>query len=330
MIPKQSRVVDAGWIRMVDASASTNAGRAVTLRIACIGEAMVELSLDAALDSARIGFAGDALNTAIYLRRELGPDATVAFVSAIGTDALSDRMAAMIAAEGVDTAHLARDPTRSTGLYAIRTDPDGERHFSYWRDTSAARAMFAGTDPFAVLDRFDVLLLTATSFAILPPDTRVALLDRIATFRRRGGLFAFDSNYRPRLWGAVQEARVFIERVWRATDIALPSVDDEMAIFDDRTTTDVLARLRHWGVRRGALKCGALGPLALSGVGEDQTFAAADRVADTTAAGDSFNAGYLAAILSGKDEAMALRSGHACAVKVIGHRGAIVPIASWR
>ncbi len=301
----------------------------MTLRIACIGEAMVELSLEASLESARIGFAGDALNTAIYLRRELPPAATVAFISAIGSDALSDRMAAMIAAEGVDTTHLARDPNRGTGLYAIRTDRSGERHFSYWRDTSAARAMFEGPDAFAVVDRFDVIVLTAISLAILPVPTRDLLLDRIAAFRATGGLFAFDSNYRPRLWSGPDEARTVIGRVWCMTDIALPSLDDEMAIFGDADEGAVLSRLQGCGAIRGALKRGPRGPVALSGSAGAQTFAAAERVIDTTAAGDSFNAGYLAAILTGGDEAAALQQGHACAIKVIGHRGAIVPLAQW-
>lgn len=46
---------------------------------------------------------------------------------AIGIDALSDRMAETITADGVDISHLARNPHRTTGLYAIRTDPAGER-----------------------------------------------------------------------------------------------------------------------------------------------------------------------------------------------------------
>ncbi len=301
----------------------------MTMRIACIGEAMVELSLDPTLDGARIGYAGDALNAAIYLRRELPATATVAFVSAIGTDALSDRLATTIGDEGIDTTHLARNPHRTTGLYAIRTDPLGERQFSYWRDTSAARAMFEGPDPFAVLDGFDVVLMTAISLAILPPDTRTALFHHIAAFRHRGGLFAFDSNYRPRLWSGLPEARATIEAAWRVTDIALPSVDDEMAVFGDRTADKVIARLRQWGIRRGALKCGAHGPVSLSGHAPDQTYPKAPQVTDTTAAGDSFNAGYLAGILTGQQEPSALMAGHTCAAKVIAHRGAIVPKALW-
>ena len=45
---------------------------------------------------------------------------------------------------------------------------------------------------------------------------------------------------------------------------------------------------------------------------------------DSTAAGDSFNAGYLSAWLSGAECAAAIAAGHALSRRVIRHRGALV------
>ena len=50
---------------------------------------------------------------------------------------------------------------------------------------------------------------------------------------------------------------------------------------------------------------------------------------DTTAAGDSFNAGYLSAILSGASGVDAMQAGHDLALRVIGQRGAIIPADNW-
>lgn len=155
----------------------------------------------------------------------------------------------------------------------------------------------------------------------------MALLDRISGFRQRGGRFAFDANYRPRLWVTRDGAREAVEKAWRSCDIALPSVDDEMALFGDPDAAAVQHRLRGWGVRQGALKCGAAGPLSF-GASVIGTFPAVGRVVDTTAAGDSFNAGYLAANLTGATEVEALQRGPAFARLVIGHPGAIVPKAA--
>ena len=295
------------------------------LRIACLGEAMIELSLDG--DIAHLGFAGDTLNTAIYLRRALPAPHEVAFVSAVGRDALSDRLVARVAGEGVATGLLARHPDRIAGAYAITTDAAGERSFVYWRETSAARTMFtpgSAVQP-ASLDPFDVLHLSAITLAILTPDARAALMAWLPGWRARGGRVAFDSNYRPRLWPDVATARAAVTAMWRQADIGFPSVDDEIALFGDADADAVLARIEGCGVGTGALKCGPEGPRPIGARLPGATYAPAARVVDTTAAGDSFDGGFLAAHLTGADLAEALQAGHALASEVIGHRGAIIP-----
>ncbi len=300
------------------------------MKIACVGEAMVEVALTGPDGAARVGFAGDVLNTAIYLRRALPAIYEVAFVSMIGRDSLSDRMAEFIAAEGVSTTHLARHPQRVPGLYTISTDAAGERSFAYWREASAARLMFSDPAALLALSGFDVIYLSAITLAILPTQARDLLFAVIDALRAKGGRLVFDSNYRPRLWSSVDEARGVVEQAWRRCDLALPSVDDEMALFGDAGPARVQARLAGWGVRQGALKCGAVGPLPLGGDWAlPVQFAAAARVVDTTAAGDSFNGGYLGAYLTGASPEVAAMTGHATAGAVLQHRGAIVPAALW-
>lgn len=296
------------------------------MRVACIGEAMVELSLDASGRQAQVGFAGDTLNTAIYLKRA-APSLHVSYVTRLGRDGLSAQLKGFVEAEGIETRDIEHSETRQVGLYAISTDPAGERSFSYWRGQSAARQMFQAADgyDFAALDSYDALYLSAISLAILPDDARAALLDWMRGF---GGQVVFDSNFRPALWEGPDAARDRITEMWRRADIGLPSVDDEMAAFGDAGPdagpNAVLGRLRALGLREGALKCGAGGPVSLSApVAQD--YPEAERVVDTTAAGDSFNGGYLAARWTGASQAEALMAGHKLAAYVVGHKGAIAP-----
>jgi len=298
------------------------------LSIACVGEAMIELSDNALPDTATLRFAGDTLNAAIYLRRTLGAEHRVSYVTVLGRDGFSDRMVAFIASEGIATDAILRHPDRLPGIYAISVDGAGERSFAYWRDQSAARTLF-DPDSGPALDSlagFDVVYLSGITLAILPEAVRGALLDWIAGYRADGGRFAFDSNYRPRLWGSAGEAREWIERAWRLCDIALPSLDDEMSLFCEPDMAAVLARFAGYAPAVGVLKCGAAGPLPLSACDPAPgVFAPARCVVDTTAAGDSFVGAFLASHLSGAGLAEAMQAGHDLAVRVIGHRGAILP-----
>lgn len=287
-------------------------------RVACIGEAMIELSLDGT--AAQVGVAGDTLNTAIYLHRS-APELTVDYITCLGDDPFSDRIADFIEGQGIGTQHIRRLEGRAPGLYAITTSPDGERTFTYWRNDSAARRLFqiGNAFDFSALEGYDVLYLSAITLAILPPHVRQGLRGWLAESPVR---LAFDSNYRPRLWESPHAARSTIADFWPLADIALPSIDDEMDLHGE-SAEGVMARFAaHRGV--GALKRGAAGPLSI-GETVEQAYPAAAQVIDTTAAGDSFNGGYLAALLSGEDQASALLAGHALAARVVGYPGAIIP-----
>ena len=283
-------------------------------RVACIGEAMIEMSLNG--DSAALGVAGDTLNTAVYLKRS-APEIEVDYITRLGSDPFSDRIKTFIASEGIGTAAIGVDPVAAPGLYAITLGEGGERSFTYWRSASAARQLFADGD-FSVLEGYDLVYLSGISLAILPHAVRLEL---IAYLKGSGLRIAYDNNHRPRLWTA-QEAHEVTSAFWGFADIPLPSIDDEIAVFGgDEAETRARFSTTH-GL--GAMKCGADGPFSI-GAQVNQSYPPADRVVDTTSAGDSFNGGYLAARLQGMTQTDALRAGHDLAAKVVGYRGAIIP-----
>jgi 2-dehydro-3-deoxygluconokinase len=284
-------------------------------RIACIGEAMIELSMDG--DQAHLAVAGDTLNTAIYLKRSW-PDVAVDYVTCLGQDMLSKRIVEFIAANDLGHANIQRIAHKSPGLYAINTAPDGERSFTYWRGDSAARQMFSDAD-FRVLEQFDGLYLSGITLAILPQNIRLALLEWLYAAPVQ---VIFDSNYRAYLWEDRATAQKIIAAFWQRADIALPSIDDEMDLFGE-TETQIAQRF-FTQAKSGALKRGARGPLSL-GEPVDAQYEPVTEVLDTTAAGDSFNGGYLGALLAGKGQAAALQAGHAMAARVVQFRGAIIP-----
>lgn len=292
--------------------------------VLCIGEAMVELTLSPDQpDKAGLGYAGDTLNTAIYIRRS-DPDIRVCYATKVGGDAISDRMVDFIRSEEIDTTYIYRSETRVPGIYSISTDEAGERSFTYWRALSAAKTLLQTPGLTRdVLGTFDLVYLSGITLAILTATDRQLLLDWLADYRSHGGRVAFDSNYRPSLWRDRAEAQHVVSAALRVTDIALSGLEDEKELFGDADQSAILTRIKNLGVTSGALKRGHLGPLGLGG-GRIET-KPAPVVIDSTAAGDSFNAGFLARLLCGGSEQETLQAGHDLANRVLAHRGAIMP-----
>jgi len=306
-----------------------------------IGECMIELQRDGSGLAYRFG--GDTLNAAVYLARLIDREKfAVAYVTALGTDAISGEMCAAWEKEGIATQWVQRLPDKLPGMYMIETDPDGERRFHYWRNDSAARYWLTGPQAPAVREALSAapyIYLSGISLAILSPTDRELLFDTIAACRQRGGKVVFDNNYRPRLWPDRKTAVASYRRVLEMTDIALLTLDDEEALYGtaatdlttastvEAATESAITRARLLGVREVVVKRGAASCIVQAG--EQRFEAEPERVAavvDTTAAGDSFGAAYLAVRLAGGAALDAARAGHRLAATVIQHRGAIIPI----
>jgi 2-dehydro-3-deoxygluconokinase len=298
-------------------------------RVASVGECMIELRHRSPTEL-ELAYGGDTLNFAVYLTRlTRDQGARVDYVTALGDDTYSDGMLAMWQAEGVGTELVARLPGRLPGLYTIRVDERGERSFTYWRSNSAARDMLKDGRAERlgkVLTGYDLLYLSGITLSILDPPQRQALMAIADAVRAAGGRVAFDSNYRPVGWPDRAAAQRAVDETLTRTDIALPTLEDEQALFGVPDAPALADRLHRLGVAEVAIKLGPEGCFLSSAAFTGKVPAEkVGEVVDSTAAGDSFNAGYLAARLLGATPEMAGRLGNRLAARVIAHRGAIIP-----
>ncbi len=279
-------------------------------------------------DCYRMGFAGDTFNTAWYGRRLLPDNWSVGYGTCVGTDSTSDRMVAFMQAAGVDTGAIRRLPGQTVGLYMIHLR-DGERGFSYWRGQSAARDL--ADDPVwlrHIMADADVIYFSGITLAVLADGTRDALCTALATARRAGKHIVFDTNMRPRLWPGLDAMRAGIMAGAGVADIVLPSFDEEAETFGDTSQAQTAARYAGAGAGLVIVKNRAEPLLALADRSDEMWFSPSRvaMVADTTAAGDSFAAGFMARYFNGATLDEAVQLAMTTAAQVVQENGALVPI----
>ncbi len=297
--------------------------------IASLGECMIEVTTG---DDGRLQqhYGGDTLNTAVYLARLLPrPITTVDYVTVLGDDPFSRAMLDEWSREGLGIGLVRVLKGRLPGLYWIVTNEQGERSFYYWRREAPARSLVSGQNKQNLTERlaaYQLVYLSGITLAILSNRDRARLLHVLEEIRSRGVRIVFDTNFRLNLWRTVKQAREWIDAVSNLVDVAVVSFDDQRAMFTDAAPVETCSRLASHGIGEIVVKNGA-GPCTISADGHTASVATSSliEVADTTAAGDSFNAAYIAARLSGVGVEEAARAGHNLAQKVIGYHGAILP-----
>lgn len=299
-------------------------------RVACIGECMIELKQAQGNGQPGLysrGYGGDTLNTSVYLARL---DVGVDYITALGDDSLSDEMLAGWAAEGVGTGRVLRLPGKLPGLYMIETDAKGERRFFHWRENSAARRLMDVPETGDILNSlsgYDLVYLSAITLSLYNEDGRRRLFAALGHARESGTRVAFDTNFRARGWPDLEIARAVYRDAFAAANIVLASTEDLLPLFAGESNDGLMAQISSPEV---VLKLSepASSLRFEGGSHEVKAEPIAAPVVDTTAAGDSFAAAYLAARLEGAAPIDAARAGHRLAGVVVCHPGAIIPRAA--
>lgn len=278
-------------------------------------------------------FAGDTYNVALYLARYAASDFTVQYATALGSDDLSRAMMRQWRQEGLDLSVVTQLTDSTVGEYWITLDDDGERHFRYNRSMSAARQMLVNMESYQTIcqaiEHADTIYLSAVTLAILAHDCRQTLYALLESARARGADVVMDNNYRAALWSSADECRSTLQQFEQVISLALYSLDDAREMYQqpglsaEKLISDV-------NVPQAVIKAGLEGYwlATKSNKIEHVSVKPVSNVVDSTAAGDSFNAGFLLGRLQGLSMAMCGDYGYTLAATVVQHAGAIVPRAA--
>lgn len=274
----------------------------------------------------RLGYAGDTFNTAWYMR-QLRPDREVSYFSAVGTDDLSVDMLRFMDEAGIGRTHVSQVRERNLGLYMISLQ-EGERSFSYWRDHSAARLLADDDAALAsAMDSVDVIYFSGITLAILNEAGQNTLIGALRDARSKGRTIAYDPNLRPRMWPDADAMLHAVSRGAEVSNIVLPSFEDEATHFGDADPQATIQRYARAGATSVIVKNGN-DPVHFLHDGETGSVAVPPvaRIIDTTSAGDSFNAGYLATLGTELPVAERIALANSVAGQVVGGKGALVPL----
>jgi 2-dehydro-3-deoxygluconokinase len=212
----------------------------------------------------------------------------------------------------------------------IQTDDKGERRFFHWRDSAAARSLMDLPETPEILNSlsgYEVIYLSAITLSLYGGEGRARLFAAIKRAREAGSRFAFDTNFRARGWPDLDVARAVYREAFELADIVLASTEDLRPLYSGESNEALLARIPGAEVALKLSEPASI--LRLEGVPYPIKAKPVEAsVVDTTAAGDSFAAAYVAARLVGTDPIAAARAGHRLAGVVVCHPGAIIPRAA--
>ncbi len=290
-------------------------------QIVCLGEALVEFN-EREPGLFQLGFGGDTSNCAIAATRQ---GASVAYVSAVGRDDFGDRLLELWRREGVDARHVARSEAHPTGHYFVTHGPGGHA-FSYHRAGSAASRMGPSDLPRELIEQAEVLHVSGISQAI-SASAREAVDAAIAMASQAGVRVSYDTNLRLKLW-PLERAREVIHAALARADIALPGLDDALALTGLERPEAIVDFYRALGPGIVALSLGAGGVLVSAGDRREHVPGHRVSAVDATGAGDTFDGAFLAMLVAGADPFTAARHANAAAALATTGYGAVAPMPS--
>ncbi|MGP3695818.1 carbohydrate kinase family protein [Rhodobacter sp. NSM] len=258
--------------------------------ILCCGEALIDMlpRETAAGEAAFAPYAGGAVfNTAIALGR-LG--APAGFFSGLSTDLFGIQLAETLAASQVSTEFCARSD-RPTTLAFVRL-VEGQATYAFYDENTAGR-LLAPEDLPDLPDSVSTLFFGGISLVNEPAAATYEALMACEAPRR---VTMLDPNIRPGFITDPDAYRARIGRMIALADIVKLSDEDLHWLEGPGEVVSLARRLLDRGPKLVLITEGAAGARAVTATQNRFCAATPVRVADTVGAGDTFNAGALAAL----------------------------------
>jgi len=209
----------------------------------------------------------------------------------VGADLTGDQLCAALVAQGVGTAALSRHPTEGTGTSVIALAPDGERSVLY---VNGANALF---DLDAVPDEWlrGRRVVSVGSVFVLPRFTGAAVARLFARARTHGATTVFNV-----CWDDEGRGLPFLAPALAEADIFILSAEEGRQLTGRDDPADILRALEKRTRGAVVVTLGSDGCLVRGACSLERIPAVPVTATDCTGAGDSFVAGFIAGLITGR------------------------------
>ena len=139
---------------------------------------------------------GGAPCNVLAMLKKLGKEC--AFIGKVGCDRFGYELKEVVEEAGICTDGLLFDQDARTTLAFVKTAPNGDRSFSFYRNPGADMMLTAQELPLDIIKNTRVFHFGTLSMT--HPGVREATKKAVAAAKEAGALISFDPNLRPMLW----------------------------------------------------------------------------------------------------------------------------------
>ncbi len=251
---------------------------------------------------------GKGANQAVACARLRADGIPVAMIGCLGDDAFGQQLRAALRDDGVDDRHVSSIADTASGIASILVDDQGQNSIVL---AGGANHALSPAHIDAARD-----LISQASIVVLQLETPLATVQHaIAVVRALGKTVVLNPA----------PAQALPQSLLAQVDYLVPN-EIEAAMLagmaSDTSVSDLVAKLRADGSSKLLITLGDKGVYAALTDGEQQFAAQATKAIDTTAAGDTFIGGFVAALAEGRSEAEAIAYGQRAAALSVTRVGA--------
>lgn len=300
--------------------------------VAALGEFLVDFTCNGASAQGNPFYEanpGGAPCNVLAMLAKLGKK--TAFIGKVGEDQFGHLLRQVGLEAGISMDSLVIDPHSHTTLAFVKTAENGERDFSFYRDSGADTLLTPDEVPEDVIAGARIFHFGSLSLTGEP--VRSATQKAVALARAAGCILSFDPNLRPPLWDDLEQARDQIHWGLAQCDVAKISDDELLFLTGEANFDSGAAKLMEQfpNLQMVNVTAGAQGSISYyQGLRVFQPGVTLGGVIETTGAGDTFCACVLNFLLehglehlTADDLTQMLRFANAAAYLVTTRRGAI-------